>query len=137
MPKQNTITDVGMPQLIVDQKLWDFFFKEKKIVINYCTSVALDVEKCTKLKETPARGGWVSVGAEAGMCPRSAKQGEGSCLLRMGGRVQTAVALLVFWALEYFTNVNLRCVVEAGQRTGRVGAGLRRCGCTGEVCKAG
>ena len=77
------------------------------------------------------------VGAPAGIWPRSAKQGEAFFLRSERGRVQMAVALLVFWALEHFTNVNLRCVVERDQRTGRVGAGLRRCGRTVDVCEAG
>ena len=126
-----------MSQIVVDQKLWDFFCEEKKIVKNYCPSVALNVVKCTMLKETNAWGGWVWVDSGAGARVRSAKQGETRSLLQVRGRVQMAVALLVFWALEYFTNVNLRCFVEADQRAGWVGAGLRRCGRTGEVCEAG
>ena len=73
------------------------------------------------LKETNARGGWVSEDDTAGMWLRSAKQGVPLSCRIMGGRVQMAVALLVFWALEYFTNVIMRCVVERDQRTGWVG----------------
>ena len=75
--------------------------------------------------------------AEAGMCLRSAKQGEGSCPLRMRGRVQMTVALLVFWALEHFTNVNLSYVVEGDPRTGWVGERGLWSWRTGEVGKAG
>lgn len=112
-----------MSQLIVDQKLWDFFFEEKKIVKKKCPSVAQVVEKCTKLKETPARGGWVRVDSGAGARARSAKQGEARSLLQVGGRVLQASGLLVFWELEHFTNVNIRNVVERDLRTGWVGAG--------------
>lgn len=89
------------------------------------------------LKETPERGGWVRVDDTAGMWQRSAKQGEPLSCRIMGGRVQMAIGLLVFWALEYFTNVNIRIVVEGDQRTGWVGAGLKRSGRTGAVCEAG
>ena len=75
------------------------------------------------LKETPARGGWVRADDTAGMWLRSATQGEPLSCRIMGGRVQMAVAFRVFWALDYFTFVNFRCVVETGQRTGWVGAG--------------
>ena len=124
-------------QKFVDQQLKDFFFEEKKIVKNCCPSVALDVEKCTMLKETPARGGWVRADSGAGAQVRSAEQGETWSLLQVRCRVQMTVALLVFWALEHFTNVNLRCVVERDQRMGRVGAGLNVSGHVPEVCKAG
>ena len=92
---------------------------------------------CTKLKETPGRGGWAWADDTAGMWQRSAKQGEPLSCRIMGGRVQTTVALLVFWLLEYFTFVKLRCVVERDQRPGWVGVGGCLGGCPGEVGEAG
>lgn len=74
---------------------------------------------------------------EAGMWPRSAEQGEASFPHHKGGRVQTAIGLLVFWELEHFTNVNIRNVVERDQRTGRVGAGGLQAWRPDEVCEAG